>query len=53
MIVSAKDEQADRIDGLTHGADDYISKPFHLKSFVRKIEHMLEKREEDRFQRSL
>lgn len=49
MIISAKDEQSDRIDGLTHGADDYISKPFHLKSLIRKIEHMLEKREEDRF----
>ena len=44
LIVSARDAQADRIDGLMHGADDYVSKPFHLRSLVRKIEHMLEKK---------
>ncbi|MDO8494567.1 MAG: response regulator [Deltaproteobacteria bacterium] len=44
LILSAKDAQADRIEGLTHGADDYVSKPFHLRSLVRKIEHMLEKK---------
>jgi DNA-binding response OmpR family regulator len=44
LIVSARDSQEDRIDGLTRGADDYVSKPFHLKSLVRKIEHMLEKK---------
>lgn len=43
LILSARDQQADRIEGLTHGADDYVSKPFHLRSLVRKIEHMLAK----------
>lgn len=41
LILSAKDAQADRIEGLTHGADEYIAKPFHMKHLVRKIEHML------------
>ncbi len=41
LILSAKDGQSDRIDGLTHGADDYIAKPFHVRHLVRKIEHML------------
>ena len=41
LILSAKDAQSDRIDGLTHGADDYVAKPFHMKHLVRKIEHML------------
>lgn len=41
LILSAKDAQVDRIDGLTHGADDYIGKPFHIRHLVRKIEHML------------
>jgi two-component system phosphate regulon response regulator PhoB len=45
LIVSARDEQADRLEGLSHGADDYVSKPFHLRSLVRKIEHMLEKKQ--------
>ena len=44
LILSAKDAQADRIEGLTHGADDYVSKPFHLRSLVRKIQHMLQKK---------
>lgn len=42
LILSAKDAQEDRIDGLTQGADDYISKPFHMRHLVRKIEHMLQ-----------
>ena len=41
MILSAKDAQADRIDGLEKGADEYVSKPFHINHLVRKIEHML------------
>ena len=44
LILSARDAQADRIEGLTHGADDYVSKPFHLRSLIRKIQHMLEKK---------
>lgn len=50
LIVSARDAQKDRIEGLTHGADDYVSKPFHLRSLVRKIEHMLEKKKADDFE---
>lgn len=44
LILSARDQQADRLEGLTHGADDYVSKPFHLRSLVRKIQHMLSKK---------
>lgn len=43
LILSAKDAQDDRIEGLTHGADEYIAKPFHIKHLVRKIEHMLQR----------
>ena len=43
LILSAKDAQEDRIEGLTHGADDYIAKPFHMQHLIRKIEHMLVK----------
>lgn len=46
LILSAKDAQADRIEGLTHGADEYISKPFHMQHLVRKIEHMLLKNDQ-------
>lgn len=53
LIVSAKDAQADRIEGLTHGADDYVSKPFHLRSLIRKIEHMLQKQREEEFENEI
>ena len=44
LILSAKESQDDRIKGLELGADDYISKPFHLASLTRKIEYMLAKK---------
>ena len=44
LILSAKDAQDDRLDGLSHGADDYVAKPFHMKHLVRKIEHMIAKK---------
>lgn len=44
LMLSAKDAQSDRLEGFTHGADDYVSKPFHLRSLVRKIQHMLVKK---------
>ncbi len=53
LIVSARDAQADRLEGLSHGADDYVSKPFHLRSLVRKIEHMLTKKREDDFEKEI
>ena len=53
LILSAKDAQSDRLEGLSTGADDYESKPFHLKSLIRKIEHMLEKKSKDDFNEKL
>ena len=53
LIVSARDAQDDRIEGLTHGADDYVSKPFHLRSLIRKIAHMLAKNQQEKFEEEL
>jgi len=47
LILSAKDEQDDRLSGLSKGADDYVAKPFHMKHLVRKIEHMLVKHRDE------
>lgn len=44
LMLSAKDSQSDRLEGFHQGADDYVSKPFHLRSLVRKIQHMLAKK---------
>ena len=44
IIFSAKDNQSDRLLGLELGADDYVTKPFHLEVLMRKIEHLLKVR---------
>ena len=44
LMLSAKDTQNDRLKGLQYGADDYVTKPFHVTTLVRKIEHMLGKK---------
>ncbi len=53
IILSARDEQSDRIEGLAHGADDYVPKPFHLRSLIRKIDFMLNKQVVDEFEESI
>lgn len=45
LMLSAKDSQADRRRALEYGADDYVTKPFHIASLARKIEYMFEKRD--------
>ncbi len=44
LILSAKEGQDNRILGLELGADEYISKPFHINALVRKVEYMLSKK---------
>ncbi len=46
LMLSAKDSQADRRRALEYGADDYVTKPFHIASLARKIEYMFEKRKQ-------
>jgi len=43
LMLSAKDEQFDRIVGLEAGADDYETKPFSPDHLARKIKRMCEK----------
>jgi two-component system alkaline phosphatase synthesis response regulator PhoP len=53
LILSAKDAQLDRRRSFEMGADDYISKPFHIASLARKIEYMFEKKSGDRIQNTV
>ncbi len=41
LVLSAKDRVEDRIEGLSYKADDYISKPFHLKELLLRIDALL------------
>ena len=40
-FLSAKDEEVDKVVGLTMGADDYISKPFKPRELVARVRSML------------
>ena len=42
LILSAKDQQLDRVLGLDLGADDYVTKPFSPNHVARKIRKMFE-----------
>jgi DNA-binding response OmpR family regulator len=44
LIVSAKNSLDDRIKGLDMGADDYISKPFHLAELNSRIKSLSRRR---------
>jgi len=41
ILLTAKGEAQDRIDGLKTGADDYIPKPFEPEELVLRIEGLL------------
>jgi two-component system, OmpR family, alkaline phosphatase synthesis response regulator PhoP len=41
LILTAKDLPSDRIAGLKKGADDYITKPFHLEEVLLRIQNLL------------
>lgn len=41
MLLTARDGIDDRIAGLKRGADDYVSKPFHMSEFQARVFSML------------
>lgn len=47
IIISAKDSIDDRIAGLNLGADDYLSKPFHLSELSARIAAVIRRRRFD------
>jgi len=43
ILLTAKGEATDRIEGLEIGADDYLAKPFEPKELILRIKNILEK----------
>jgi len=45
ILLSAKEQEMDIVDGLRSGADDYITKPFRLSEIVARVESILRRYE--------
>lgn len=45
LVLSAKTETADKIDGLNLGADDYLTKPFNSQELLARIRALLRRKE--------
>lgn len=44
LILSARSEPSDRIEGLRSGADDYLTKPFEMEELLLRVKGMLTRR---------
>ncbi|HLZ88858.1 MAG TPA: response regulator transcription factor [Puia sp.] len=44
IIISARDSLDDKISGLDHGADDYLTKPFHLSELNARVKALIRRK---------
>ena len=45
LMLSAKSETSDKIEGLNYGADDYMTKPFNSEELIARIKALLRRKE--------
>lgn len=48
IIVSTRDDVVDKVVGLEVGADDYLTKPYHLRELLARIRAILRRQEYER-----
>lgn len=47
LVISARDSLDDKVSGLNLGADDYLTKPFHLQELNARIRSIIRRRDAD------
>ena len=44
MMLTARREESDKVNGLESGADDYLTKPFGIREFVARVRALMRRR---------
>src|SRR3954447_5876986 len=44
LMLTARREEADKVNGLESGADDYLTKPFGVREFIARVRALLRRR---------
>lgn len=50
VILTAKNDEATRVEGFVLGADDYVSKPFSIKELVERVKAVIKRTYKDRLE---